>query len=327
MAISAKVTSTKEEIDLIRRAQSGDEAAFGGLYDKYRPKLYKYVFYKYVSSRRDRADAADDIVSITFIQAKEKLAQYDPAKGAFYPWLCWRAKLAWIELIIEPAKHEENLGGGGGGQGSNRDHDGEDHADISGDPFTEKMDLLEVRDALNPDWDGFERWDGIEEALDAAEHGEVPKDGLAKDISKLSSFQRDILRHLTDPDTSPRIREIEKKVAKSFLSDRMRNSLYRKLEIAIIGEERAAIKEEVENNLGAVCPITDSPAIQQKAKDGDPCAKAIMESAEPDYRGITATKKPKAKIRKQIDIAESMGVNKKRFDKAIYTIRKAIKNK
>ena len=238
-------------------------------------------------------------MSLTFIQAKEKLAKYDPSKGAFYSWLCGIAKRALIEIIIKPMKHEVNLGGSAGGGGESN-HGEEDLSDTYSDPLMERMDWLENASSkeVDSEWDGFERWDGIEEALDSVEHGEALKNGLSKDISRLSSFQRDVLRHLTDPDTSPKMREMNRKDAKSFLSDRMRKSIYRKLEIAIIGEEAAKIQEEVEKNLGAVCPITDSPAIFKKAKEGDPYAKAIMENAEPDYRGVTVPLKPKAKVRK-----------------------------
>ena len=323
-------TPTKEEkekeLEIIRRAQSSEDAAFGELYDKYRPKLFKHVLFKYVSMRRDGQDDADDVVSVTFSQAQKSLVKYDPARGTFYSWLKGIAKRVWIDIIIKPAEREVTLAASAGGGGSG-DHGGEDLSDTYSDPFTEKMDWLEFTYSKEEagEWDWFESWDGIEEALDYLEQGGKPISRLSKDISKLSSFQRDILRHLADPDISIKMREINKKVAKSFLTDRMRKSIYRKLEIAIIGEKSVRINEEAEKNLGAFCPIIDSRELQKKAKEGGPYAKALLENAEPDKRGLEYKHNPPPKRRNQEDIAESMGVPLKKFEKGIYLIKKKIK--
>lgn len=60
----------------------GVEALFSCAYDTEFPRVYGYIRYR-VGSR----DAADDLVSQTFLKALGRLSTFDPAKGGIGPWL------------------------------------------------------------------------------------------------------------------------------------------------------------------------------------------------------------------------------------------------
>jgi len=53
---------------LVKKAQDGDEAAFGQIYDLYFDKVYRFVYF-----RVNHREAAEDLVSETFIRAWDKL--------------------------------------------------------------------------------------------------------------------------------------------------------------------------------------------------------------------------------------------------------------
>ncbi len=55
---------------------------FGPLYDHYYPLVERYVRYRLASR-----DAVDDVVAHIFEQALSKLADYQPERGPFGPWL------------------------------------------------------------------------------------------------------------------------------------------------------------------------------------------------------------------------------------------------
>src|SRR5882757_5726912 len=59
-----------DEDELIRLAQAGDGAAFGRLYDRYLPSIYRYTYSK-TSSR----SAAEDLTSETFLRAFRAIAR------------------------------------------------------------------------------------------------------------------------------------------------------------------------------------------------------------------------------------------------------------
>ena len=63
--------------ELARRAVY-DEDAFSELYEHFFPRVYNFIF-----ARLKNPDAADDVVSITFMKMYENLSRYDPNKAAF----------------------------------------------------------------------------------------------------------------------------------------------------------------------------------------------------------------------------------------------------
>ncbi|TCC24640.1 sigma-70 family RNA polymerase sigma factor [Kribbella speibonae] len=71
-----------DEDELIRLAQAGDGAAFGRLYDRYLPSIYRYTYSK-TSSR----SAAEDLTSETFLRAFRAIARRPRAHLNFAAWL------------------------------------------------------------------------------------------------------------------------------------------------------------------------------------------------------------------------------------------------
>ena len=56
---------------LVQRAQAGDSAAFGELYDRYVDLVYRYVYYRVGS-----AQVAEDLTSETFLRALRRLSSF-----------------------------------------------------------------------------------------------------------------------------------------------------------------------------------------------------------------------------------------------------------
>lgn len=71
----------RDELDLIRRSQNGDTAAFGEIFERYKQAVY-LLAYRVV---RNQADA-DELLQESFIRAYRYLKRYD-AKYSFYTWL------------------------------------------------------------------------------------------------------------------------------------------------------------------------------------------------------------------------------------------------
>jgi len=64
-----------DEIDLARRARSGDRRAFAALYDRHLDAVYRYAFY------RLRTDAeAEDVTSEVFHRALVAMPKYEPRR-------------------------------------------------------------------------------------------------------------------------------------------------------------------------------------------------------------------------------------------------------
>lgn len=71
------------EADLIKSAKSGDEQAFGEIYDIWAAKVYRFIYFKIKD-----APMAEDLTSEVFLKAWEKLHQYKPqADAKFSTWL------------------------------------------------------------------------------------------------------------------------------------------------------------------------------------------------------------------------------------------------
>jgi len=81
-AVSNDANDADDEDELIRLAQAGDGAAFGRLYDRYLPSIYRYTYSK-TSSR----SAAEDLTSETFLRAFRAIARRPRAHLNFAAWL------------------------------------------------------------------------------------------------------------------------------------------------------------------------------------------------------------------------------------------------
>lgn len=80
--VSRVADDVDDEDELIRLAQAGDGAAFGRLYDRYLPSIYRYTYSK-TSSR----SAAEDLTSETFLRAFRAIARRPRAHLNFAAWL------------------------------------------------------------------------------------------------------------------------------------------------------------------------------------------------------------------------------------------------
>lgn len=67
----AIISPPQSDLDLVRRAQAGDGAAFGELYDTYIKSIYSFIFYKTLIK-----ETAEDITSIVFTKAWQKIGQF-----------------------------------------------------------------------------------------------------------------------------------------------------------------------------------------------------------------------------------------------------------
>ncbi len=74
--------------------QSGQTEQFTVLYDLYIDKIYRFLFY-----RVHHKELAEDLTSQTFLQAFDKIHQYDAGKGAFGAWLYRVARNLMIDEI------------------------------------------------------------------------------------------------------------------------------------------------------------------------------------------------------------------------------------
>lgn len=79
--VSATNQNDQELNFLVKEAASGDERAFGQIYDLYFAKVYRFIYY-----RVNHSETAEDLASETFIRVWNKLAQIGDA-AAFQAWL------------------------------------------------------------------------------------------------------------------------------------------------------------------------------------------------------------------------------------------------
>ncbi len=70
------------ERGLAARAAGGDRAAYGGLYERYVDKIYRYISYKVA----DRS-LAEDLTSQTFLKAWDAIGDYEWRNHPFGAWL------------------------------------------------------------------------------------------------------------------------------------------------------------------------------------------------------------------------------------------------
>lgn len=74
---------TKEELlALTQLCQNGDTQAFGELYEYFLPKIYPFIYYQ-VKHR----ETAEDLTSLTFSKALDKIKQFKKHEANFSAWL------------------------------------------------------------------------------------------------------------------------------------------------------------------------------------------------------------------------------------------------
>lgn len=72
---------TQEEIEIIKRAQAGDESAFSLIFQRYKPFVSKILF-GYIKD----PDEADDITNVVFLKVYKKLSKFTEYES-FGGWL------------------------------------------------------------------------------------------------------------------------------------------------------------------------------------------------------------------------------------------------
>lgn len=70
------------EPDLVARAVAGDREAFGDLYERLMPAVYRYIYYRV----GDQAEA-EDLTETVFLRAWEALGRYQTTAAPFLAWL------------------------------------------------------------------------------------------------------------------------------------------------------------------------------------------------------------------------------------------------
>lgn len=84
--IAADAEDQAENLDIERglaaRASGGDRAAYGGLYERYVDRIFRYISYKVA----DRA-LAEDLTSQTFLKAWDAIGDYEWRNHPFGAWL------------------------------------------------------------------------------------------------------------------------------------------------------------------------------------------------------------------------------------------------
>jgi RNA polymerase sigma-70 factor (ECF subfamily) len=80
------------------RAQSGDLARFGELYERVAPAVYGWASLRIHSGLRGRLEA-EEIVQETWCRALRKLDEYDAARGTFRNWIFGLAKNVLFEAL------------------------------------------------------------------------------------------------------------------------------------------------------------------------------------------------------------------------------------
>jgi len=85
-ATRSPMTSTKEadrqlDAQLLVRIASGDEVAFGALYDRFSPGLYSFIL-KMVRDEKE----AEDVLQEGFAHIWRRASTYDPARSSAFTW-------------------------------------------------------------------------------------------------------------------------------------------------------------------------------------------------------------------------------------------------
>lgn len=71
-----------DEHKLINQIQNGDLEKFSKLYDRYIKKIYDFIFFKTFHK-----ETAEDLTSLVFTKAFEKIESFDYKKASFSTWL------------------------------------------------------------------------------------------------------------------------------------------------------------------------------------------------------------------------------------------------
>jgi RNA polymerase sigma-70 factor (ECF subfamily) len=104
---STPTTDRVPDDELVRRTAAGDADAFGALYRRKRPDVYRFALHM----TADEA-VAEDVVQDAFMTVMQDAGRFDPGRGAVTPWLCGIAKNHLRQRLtrdrrLEPLAHDE----------------------------------------------------------------------------------------------------------------------------------------------------------------------------------------------------------------------------
>src|SRR6476660_9620464 len=87
---------------LVAEAQSGDEWAFGMIFDHFHEPVYRYI-----ASRVHRPTDAEDLTQLVFVKVLEALPRYESRGVPFGGWLFRLARNAVIDHVRTRHEHSE----------------------------------------------------------------------------------------------------------------------------------------------------------------------------------------------------------------------------
>jgi len=87
---------------LVAEARSGDEWAFGMIFDHYHEAVYRFI-----ASRVHRPSDAEDLTQLVFVKALEALPRYESRGVPFGGWLFRLARNAVIDFVRTRHEHAE----------------------------------------------------------------------------------------------------------------------------------------------------------------------------------------------------------------------------
>ena len=104
---STPTTDRVPDDELVRRTAAGDADAFGALYRRKRPDVYRFALHM----TADEA-VAEDVVQDAFMTVMRDAGRFDSGRGAVTPWLCGIAKNHLRRRLardrrLEPLAHDE----------------------------------------------------------------------------------------------------------------------------------------------------------------------------------------------------------------------------
>jgi RNA polymerase sigma-70 factor (ECF subfamily) len=104
---STPTTDRVPDDELVRRTAAGDADAFGALYRRKRPDVFRFALHM----TADEA-VAEDVVQDAFMTVMREAGRFDPGRGAVTPWLCGIAKNHLRQRLardrrLEPLAHDE----------------------------------------------------------------------------------------------------------------------------------------------------------------------------------------------------------------------------
>lgn len=93
--------SQPPELELLQRIEQGDEDALLALHRRYAGAVYS-VAYRVLNEPM----AAEEVTQDTFLRLWDKAYTFDPAKGAFLPWLLTIARRRAIDTLRQQQRHQ-----------------------------------------------------------------------------------------------------------------------------------------------------------------------------------------------------------------------------